>query len=184
MTFDCFYVSYIYHYVHRISDRWTGSGATLFECRKNYTGESECADDVGGSGWGGCSKISTKKHQTFSLRRHIRWSLLCLRWRSTIHRSVHPIVHRDNNIILYRMCAGLDTPAPRPSSGRHNNIIPMASRRRYFLFYSLLRETVHFFLQHHYFLLETIWNDITRCRFRVCDATRVQFATSSIVVCT
>jgi len=41
--------------------------------------------------------------------------IIYLRWRSPIHRSVHPIVRRDN-IILYRMCAGLDTPAP--SSGR------------------------------------------------------------------
>lgn len=37
------------------------------------------------------------------------------------------------------------------------------------------------FFYHHYFLLETIRNDITRLRFRVCDAARVQLATGSII---
>jgi len=40
-----------------------------------------------------------------------------------------------------------------------------------------------YFFYHHYFLHETIRNDdITRCRFRVCDAARVQFATGSIIL--
>jgi len=37
------------------------------------------------------------------------------------------------------------------------------------------------FFYNHYFVHETIRNDITRCRFRVCGAARVQFATGSIM---
>lgn len=66
---------YIIMYKHRISGRWTESGAVLLDRQKNYTGESECADDVGVSWWGGWSTTHTKIHRTFSLRRHTRWSL-------------------------------------------------------------------------------------------------------------